>query len=119
MSYPATPSVPAGLDTPIAILTPRQLFEMQAQWLKEQAPHPQTNANDADRNGCERWYVNNMEELADILGTSVCTLYRMKREGLLDDAISQYGRWMCIDVNKVLDVFRLSNRRCRRKLLKK
>lgn len=99
-----------GLDTPIHLLTPRQLFEMQSEWMAKQ-PQPES----VKEQQTERWYVNKISELAEILGTSESTVYRMKNEGLLDSAISQYGRWMWIDVNKVLDIFKLSNRRKRKK----
>ena len=99
-----------GLDTPIHMLTPRQLFEMQAEWMsKYQTEQPQSEAKS------ERWYVNSIEDLAKVLGTSPSTIYRMKREGLLDEAISQCGRWMCINVDKVIEKFRLSNRGKRKK----
>lgn len=94
-----------GLDTPIHLLTPRQLFAMQKEWIEE---NPREVKPSAEKT--ERWYVNSIAELAKILGTSVPTLYRMKHDGLLDEAISQYGRWMCIDVNKVIETFKLSNR---------
>lgn len=98
-----------GLDTPIHLLTPRQLFEMQSEWMSKLPQPKQESRND------ERWYVNSIGQLAEILGTSESTVYRMKAEGLLDDAISQYGRWMIIDVNKVIDIFKLSNRRKRKR----
>lgn len=93
-----------GLDTPIHMLTPRQLFSMQADWLRENAPQMATCKETKDR-----WYVNSIQELATILGTSKSTVSRMKASGKLDDAISQCGRWMCIDVNKVIEIYRLSN----------
>lgn len=99
-----------GLDTPIHLLTPRQMFEMQQQWLaKTQPPQPKQEAKR------DRWYVNSMTELAKILGTSKSTAYKMKAEGLLDEAISQYGKWVCIDVEKVLEIFKLSNRKKRKR----
>lgn len=58
----------------------------------------------------KRWVVNSYDELASILGTSRSTIYRMRAEGLLDEAVSQYGKWIVIDVSVVLDKFRLSNR---------
>lgn len=97
-----------GLDTPIHMLTPRQLFEMQEAWMAKVSPPKQETKP-------ERWYVNKISELAKILGTSVATVYRMKSDGLLDSAISQYGRWMVIDVDKVLEIFKLSNRRRKKK----
>lgn len=100
-----------NLDTPIHLLTPRQLFEMQSEWMSCQ-PKPE---NKDEVNKPERWLVNKISELAEILGTSESTIYRMKKDGLLDSAISQYGKWMVIDVNKVLDIFNLSKRRKRRR----
>jgi len=97
-----------GLDTPIHLLTPRQLFEMMTDW---QAKTPKAEEKPQRP---ERWYVNSIGELAKILGTSESTVYRMKADGVLDDCISQYGRWMMIDVDKVLEKFKLSNRRRRK-----
>lgn len=104
---PKTATYEVGLDTPIHMLTPRQLFEMQGQWLKEHCKEDTPSASESSK----KWYVNSIKELADILGTSESTLYKMKAKGLLDEAVSQYGRWMCIDVQVVIDKFKLSNRR--------
>lgn len=106
----ATATFAIGLDTPIHLLTPRQLFEMMTEW---QAKAPK--AEQPTQKQTERWYVNSIKELADILGTSESTVYRMKANGDLDDCISQFGRWMMIDVNKVLEKFKLSNRKRKRK----
>lgn len=96
-----------GLDTPIHMLTPRQLFEMQAGWQASHAPAvaPQQECKQ------DRWFVNKIGDLAEILGTSKSTIHRMKSSGLLDDAISQFGHWMTIDVNKVIDILKLSKRK--------
>lgn len=99
-----------GLDTPIHLLTPRQLFEMQMEWMSKLP-----KAESTEEAKPKRWYVNSIGELAKILGTSESTVYRMKSDGLLDTAISQFGRWMWIDVDKVLEIFRLSNRKRRKK----
>lgn len=98
-----------GLDTPIHLLTPRQLFEMMSDWQGKVKQHEEKARRP------ERWYVNKIGELAEILGTSESTVYRMKSNGVLDDCISQYGKWMMIDVDKVLEKFKLSNRRRRKK----
>ncbi len=94
-----------GLDTPIHLLTPRQLFAMMGEWQEKTQPKEDKPQK------IERWYVNSIGELAEILGTSESTVYRMKAAGILDDCISQYGRWMMIDVDKVLEKFKLSNRK--------
>ena len=100
-----------GLDTPINLLTPRQLFEMMGDC---QAKTNQKQSEETPQRP-ERWYVNSIGELAKILGTSESTVYRMKSSGVLDDCISQYGRWMLIDVDKVFEKFKLSNRRRKKK----
>ncbi|MDE7081641.1 MAG: DUF3853 family protein [Muribaculaceae bacterium] len=92
-----------GLDTPIYQLTPRQLFEMQTSWNESCAP------KQAKPSRPEKWLVRNIEELAQAIQASPSTCYRMKKAGLLDSAISQFGRWMVIDVDEVLEIFRLSN----------
>lgn len=99
-----------GLDTPIHLLTPRQLFEMMSEWQAKvpKVEHPNSNTP-------KKWYVNSIQELAKILGTSTSTVYRMKSNGDLDDCISQFGRWMMIDVEMVIEKFRLSNRRRKRR----
>lgn len=98
-----------GLDTPIHLLTPRQLFEMMTDW-QAKAPAVEETSKRPDK-----WYAHSVGELAQILGTSESTVYRMKSNGLLDDCISQYGRWMIIDIEKVIEKFKLSNRRRKRK----
>lgn len=100
-----------GLDTPINLLTPRQLFEMMSDWQTKTG----VRREEEKKQRPERWYVNSIGELAKILGTSESTVYRMKASGALDDCISQYGRWMMIDVDKVLEKFKLSNRRRKKK----
>lgn len=98
-----------GLDTPINMLTPRQLFEMLGEWQRKKVQ------TEEKPDKPQKWYVNSITELAEILGTSESTVYRMKSGGMLDDCISQYGRWMLIDVDKVVEKFKLSNRKRKRK----
>ena len=109
-----TQTIEIGLDTPINMLTPRQFFSLQKEWIEKEAKKIVENTIPASKP--EKWYVNKIADLAKILKTSDTTIYRMKADGLLDEAISQYGRWMMIDVNKVLEIFRLSNRRKNKKL---
>lgn len=89
----------AILDRPVADLTVRQLMEVMASCDK-----PAVTARDG-------WHVNSLKELSRAVGVSYTTLWRMKRDGLLDSAVSQYGRWVRIDVERVLDILRLSNRK--------
>lgn len=112
-----TTTIEIGLDTPINMLTPRQFFTLQKDWIEKEAEKIVESKIQSSKP--EKWYVNRIADLAKILKTSDTTIYRMKAEGLLDDAISQYGKWMMIDVNKVLDIFKLSNRRKNKRLWQK
>lgn len=107
-----TATLTIGLDTPISLLTPRQLFEMMNEW---QATQPKAADETQHRARTEKWYARSVAEMAEILGTSPSTVYRMKADGLLDDCISQFGKWMMIDVEKVIEKFKLSNHRKRRR----
>lgn len=98
-----------GLDTPIHMLTPRQLFGMMEEW---QANSPKMEDKTPQT---QKWYAKSMGELAENLGVSEATVYRMKSQGLLDDCISQYGRWVLVDMEKVIEKFKLSNRRRKKK----
>lgn len=100
-----TSTMQIGLDTPIAALTPRQFFSMQKEW-------QDTNAQPLKSDGAkERRIVHTLDELANALGTSKATVCRMKAAGQLDDCISQGGKWMVIDVDRVTEKFLLKNRR--------
>ena len=98
-----TALIEVGLDTPIYQLTPRQLFEMQTCWQESTAPKKEKPPIQ------EKRLVRTIDELARAIQASPSTCYRMKKAGLLDSAISQFGRWMVIDVDAVLEIFKLSN----------
>ncbi len=53
-----------------------------------------------------RKYVYGMQGLANLLGCSVPTAYRIKSSGILSDAISQYRRTIVIDAERALDLMR-------------
>lgn len=97
------------LDTPIMMLTPRQLFDMQREWMANNATESEKAEPPKAR------YAKTMDELAEALGTSVATCYRMKASGILDEAISQFGRWSIVDIDKAIELMRISNRRGRKK----
>lgn len=106
-----TRNIRVDLDTPLSMITPRELFEMQSQWMDEKIKQIVKSSNNDYEAKEQVKYVNTISDLAKELGASRDTIYRMKREGLLDDAIIQYGRWMQIDVIKVREAFRISNHR--------
>ena len=103
-----TISVDINLDTPIYQLTPRQLFQMQQEYMAMQEPKVEKKKEEV-KAGVPK-YLNAIDDLAKFLGCSKSTIYNMKSEGVLDDAISQYGRWMVFDVEKIIEKFKLSNK---------
>lgn len=103
-----TISVDINLDTPIYQLTPRQLFEMQKEYMALAEPKDEPKASEFPR------YINNVEELAKFLGCSKSTIYKMKGEGLLEGAYSQYGKWMVFDVEAIIEKFKSSPKKCRK-----
>lgn len=48
--------------------------------------------------------VFGLDGIAELYGCSKTTAARMKKSGILDDAITQIGRKIIIDVNKALDI---------------
>lgn len=92
-----------SLDTPIYQLTPRQLFELQKEWMEMNIVSTErVEQKDVPH------YVNSIKDLAEILGCSTATLYRMKADGKLNDVISQHGKWMMIDVIALIEKFKLN-----------
>lgn len=83
----------ALLDTPIAQMTPRQLMGV------------------LNLNTERRRFVSTLKELAEVLGASYTTVWRMSRDGLLGDAVTRYGKWVRIDVDRVLENLRKANKK--------
>ena len=62
-----------------------------------------------------RHYVRGMKELAKALHCSTSTAQRIKSSGVIDAAISQNGKVVVIDVERALDILRVSNKKWGRK----
>ena len=56
-----------------------------------------------------------MKELAVALHCSISTSQRIKSCGVIDAAISQNGKVVVIDVERALDILRVSNKKWGRK----
>lgn len=105
-----TVTIDINLDTPIYQLTPRQLFEMQKEYMAlQEQPKQETKVAEVPR------YLNSVEDLAKFLGCGKSTIYKMKADGLLDEAISQYGKWIVFDVKAILEKFSKKNNINKRK----
>ncbi|MDR0763168.1 MAG: DUF3853 family protein [Bacteroidales bacterium] len=55
-------------------------------------------------------YCHGMEEFAAFLGCSQPTAYRIKSSGVINDAITQWGRTIIIDGEMALDLIKKSER---------
>lgn len=81
------------LDTPIWQLTPRELFTMQAQWMKDfqkvQEPKP------------EKVWVT-VDEASKKLGRAKSTLYKYMAEWLTQGAVSKVGGVTLINLDKII-----------------
>lgn len=63
----------------------------------------------AERKATERNLVTGLQGLADLLGTSYSTAYRIKRSKILAKATFQVKRTIVFDVDMVLDLLREAN----------
>ena len=103
-------TITIGLDTPIAALTPRQLFAMIDEWLGEKTkPAEQSTVKD------EKRLAKGERELAKALGISPTTVYKLKKDGTLDGTYSQLGNTSIYDINEVLEVTKKSKSKWARK----
>ena len=55
-------------------------------------------------------YVHGLAGLAQLLGCSIGTALKRKQSGEFDQAISQVGRKIIVDANKVLEIARIGKR---------
>ena len=58
----------------------------------------------------EKRYVYGISGIAEIFGCSIPTASRIKRSGIIDDAITQVGRKIVVDADKALMLVALSRK---------
>ena len=86
--------------------------------LKEELGFASESGNDEKGNtfpSGSKHYVRGMKELAVALHCSISTAQRIKSSGVIDAAISQNGKVVVIDVERALDILRVSNKKWGRK----
>ena len=89
------------LDLPIGLMTGAQFLTlMSAAYANRQEPRPQpatvTDVSDGNK------YAYGISGICEIFGCSKPTAQRMKKSGVLNDAIVQSGRTIVIDRLKAL-----------------
>jgi DNA-binding transcriptional MerR regulator len=52
-----------------------------------------------------RW-ANSLKELAEVLNVSVSTIQRWKKQGMLDEAMYQYGHTIQVDIDKARELMK-------------
>ena len=85
-----------NLNTPIWQLTVGEFMELQ-----ERAMKPLREQKDETKQG-KKNLVYGIKGLAELLDCSPTTAHRIKNSGVIDKAISQFGRKLIIDADMVL-----------------
>lgn len=101
-------------EKPLFLSTLGDLVEV----LKEELGFASESGNDEKDNifpSGGKHYVRGMKELAKALHCSISTAQRIKSSGVIDAAISQNGKVVVIDVERALDILRVSNKKWGRK----
>lgn len=72
---------------------------------------PETRIDSKDEYSNLPCFVTGIKDAARVLGVSKSTISRWKASGKLDDCISQDGKTIIFNTHKILEKFRLSNRK--------
>lgn len=86
------------LDTPLWQVTWGQFIE----YVEGKKSEPQEDKNIPSQ---DEKYIRGLKSLAKLLGISHHHAWRLKNEGVFDDAIKQRGRTILINKSKVIELF--------------
>lgn len=90
-------------DTPIAMLTVRQLLQLIDD--KKEPKEPQKEDN-------SKHYVYGLSGLAKLLNCSIVTAHKIKKSGKIDAAVKQIGRKIIVDADLVIELIRKKHHKC-------
>jgi len=93
-------SIEELMQTPVCMMTGEQFAFLVSNMSLISNPSSKNNAETEK----SRHIVYGIKGLADIFGCSIPTANRIKRSGVIDDAISQIGRKIVVDVDKALEL---------------
>lgn len=88
-------------STPLTFLTIGQVRAILREELQKASSAPTQVSYTPDKT-----YVHGLSGLAELLGCSVQTAGRIKRSGIINDAISEIGRTITINAPKALDLLK-------------
>ena len=69
---------------------------------------------DNDTPAVKKHYVYGLQGICDLLGCSTATAARIKKSGVIDEAISQVGNLIIVDADLALDLIKVKKPRNRR-----
>ena len=93
------------LNTPICKMDGKDLVYLIKGVLFEQLDNPSVSSEEEKKH-----YVFGFKGIAQLFGCSISTASRIKRSGVIDDAITQVGRKILVDADKALALVKEKNR---------
>jgi hypothetical protein len=90
------------LEKPIWQMTGEQFLVLLENNVKSTDPEP----HNVPSNTLEKKYVYGIRGIANLMNCSISTANRIKKKGILNDAIIQQGRSIIVDVEKALELLR-------------
>lgn len=89
------------MEMPLVLMTGAQFLELNS--MTGQGVEPPSKDNSATP---LPKYVYGIKGIAQLLGCSEPTANRIKKSGILDEAISQYNRTIVVDAEKALELMK-------------
>ena len=93
------------LNTPICKMDGKDLIYLIKAVLCNQLEDPPVNSKEEKKH-----YVFGFKGIAQLFGCSISTASRIKKSGVIDDAITQVGRKILVDADKALALVKEKNR---------
>lgn len=94
----------ASNEPMVVQLTVRDLAEIVEQQVTKVLDK---RAADQERQRSPRW-ANSLKELAEVLHVHPSTIQRWKKQGMLDEALYQYGHTVQADIDKARELMKVS-----------
>ncbi len=91
------------LGLPLGLMTGAQFLTLMAEALKYRHQPEQTPATVTDVSNSQK-YAYGIAGICEIFGCSKPTAQRIKKSGVINDAIIQNGRTIVVDRHKALDL---------------
>ncbi|SDE00570.1 DUF3853 family protein [Riemerella columbipharyngis] len=87
------------MDTPLFHLSIGEFLEMTKEVTK-------SVLSESEANKSEKTYLYGLAGLSKLLGCSISTASRIKKEGIFDEAIFQQGKLIIIDKEKFIELMK-------------